>query len=151
MKWAINRVVLFFCGMIFAFSASRLNGQAPKKVLNAFKSQYPSAKEIEWDREGNIFTVEFELHDTALTAKDSLNYRDVEVHYNAQGTALYIEEELTDDLIPVKVKEAIFKIDNSPTLKVNRITLPPKKSKYTTRIKGKNYSFSEEGVLLNKK
>lgn len=68
--------------IISLFSCNGSDCKVPKKVLTAFETAYPDAKDVEWEKDGKNFEVEF--------MKDGV---EVEISYDIEGNLLGIEVE----------------------------------------------------------
>lgn len=78
--------------------ASAQSGAIPTPVSNAFKSEFPNARDVDWDRSRNLYEVEFEM-----------NRLDHEVWYNAEGQAVRHKQELKTRSVPAKVRQSVKK------------------------------------------
>lgn len=76
------------------------SAQVPAPVVAAFSTAFPKAMDVEWDLKGTQYNVEFE---TGLFRNDH------EAWYDATGTLLRHEEELSASDLPEAVTAAITK------------------------------------------
>ena len=70
----------------------------PSVILNAFSAAYPNAADIEWEKKGNIYNVEFEIGKT-----------EHEIWYNAEGKVLKHKTEIPLSEVPAAVTEMLRK------------------------------------------
>ena len=89
-------------------SAQDMNpDDVPPELRTAFDQAYPDAGDVEWERDGESFKVEFET-----------NRKDQEVWYAADGKAAKTEKEIGEGELPQTIKSAIagkyadYKIDS---------------------------------------
>jgi len=75
--------LLFTSSVLYAQDIPK--NQVPSVVLNQFNIDFPKAKDIDWEMEGNIYHVDFEL------GWD----QDVEAWYESNGKLIRLEEELS--------------------------------------------------------
>ena len=66
----------------------------PSVILNAFSAAYPNAADIEWEKKGNIYNVEFEIGKT-----------EHEIWYNAEGKVLKHKTEIPLSEVPAARSE----------------------------------------------
>ncbi|AEL25880.1 PepSY-like domain-containing protein [Cyclobacterium marinum] len=71
--------------------------QVPSLILNQFKADYAKASDIEWEKEGEFYSVEFE---TGWNV-------DHEIWYNAGGDLVKHKEDIPTKELPIQVKEKI--------------------------------------------
>jgi len=89
---------------LFSFTQAQdiSQSQVPSLVLNQFSSQFPKATDVEWEMDGNLYNVEFEL---------GWNI-DREVWYNPEGKIVKHKEDISRDKLPEAVNNRI-KVDFS--------------------------------------
>lgn len=68
----------------------------PGNLVQAFNKEYSKATDVEWEKELDNYKVEFDL-----------NRQDHEVWYNASGTLLKKEIEVTEGELPQAIREVI--------------------------------------------
>ena len=71
--------------------------QVPSVILNQFNSQFPKATDVEWEMDGNLYNVEFEI---------GWN-RDHDVWYDAEGKMVKQKEEIASKELPQAVHKTI--------------------------------------------
>lgn len=81
----------------FGFVSAQ-SGAVPSAVSNAFRSEFPNARDVDWDRSRNLYEVEFEI-----------NRLDHEVWYNAEGQAVRHRQEIKTRSLPSKVRQNVKK------------------------------------------
>lgn len=72
--------------------------EVPSVVLNAFMTGYPQATDVEWERRGDVYNVEFEIGKT-----------DHEAWYDAAGKLLKQQADVRLDALPTPVLAAVKK------------------------------------------
>lgn len=112
--------ILALTAFIFLFVTS-MYGQrtsaveVPSIIKNNFAAAYPQSTDVEWEREGDLYCVEFE------TGRDV----DYKIWYDGASTVVRQEVEITENELPAAVRNAIqqefpkYKIDD-----VEKITSP---------------------------
>lgn len=117
--------------------------QVPSVVLNQFEKQFPKAKEVEWEKSGELYKVEFETNWSD----------DHDVWYNAEGKMVKHKEELSSRNLPKSIQEYLskeykyYKIDD-----VERITENDEviyKVEVERRDREIKLLFHEDGSLIN--
>ncbi|MGO3183252.1 MAG: PepSY-like domain-containing protein [Aequorivita sp.] len=68
----------------------------PGNLKDAFNKEYPKATDVEWEKKLDNYKVEFDL-----------NRQDHDVWYNASGTILKKEQEITEAELPQAIRDAI--------------------------------------------
>lgn len=68
----------------------------PSNLNDAFNKEYPKASDVEWEKEMDNYKVEFDL-----------NRHEHEVWYNASGSVLKKEQEITESELPQAIRDAI--------------------------------------------
>ena len=108
---------LFFTLVTVAFvSAQQSAGQnIPSVILNDFATAYPDVTDYEWERDGNLYQVEFE------TAEDM----DHEIWYDANGSIVRREIEIPTEQLPAAVLRAVAEdFDGYAIDDAERVTTP---------------------------
>jgi len=82
--------------------------QVPSLVLNAFSADYPNATDVDWEKKGEIFNVDFEIGGT-----------DHEAWLDASGKVIKLEKDIKKASLPAPVTATIanqfkeYKIDEA--------------------------------------
>lgn len=91
-----------------AVSAQDLKtNEVPSNLQTSFSNTYSNATDVEWEKKGDLFKVEFEI-----------NNMDHDVWYDAQGNVVKSEMEISEGELPsvvasaIKSKYADYKIDS---------------------------------------
>ncbi|GGF39231.1 PepSY-like domain-containing protein [Echinicola rosea] len=98
-----KHILLFI--VVGAFTATLTNAQdivqkqVPSVILNKFHSDFPAAKDMEWEMKGTQYQVEFETG----------WWTEHEVWYSAEGEQVKHEEEITTKDLPNAVKSTVSK------------------------------------------
>lgn len=71
--------------------------QVPSVIVNKFNKQFPKATDVEWEMDGSLYNVEFEI---------GWNI-DHEVWYNAEGKVVRHKEDITKRELPKAVIDRI--------------------------------------------
>ena len=86
----------------------------PKNLSDEFQKAYPTASDVEWEKEGNQYHVEFEI-----------DKRDHEIWYDADAKVVKSEQEISKDDLPEQIKSTLsskygaYKIDDVETKEEN--------------------------------
>lgn len=70
--------------------------EVPSVVLNAFQSGYPNALDVEWEKKGQIYSVEYEIGKT-----------DHKAWFDQSGKIVKHEEEIGKTELPDAVKQTV--------------------------------------------
>lgn len=71
--------------------------QVPSVIVNEFSSQFSKATDVEWEMDGSLYKVDFEM---------SWNI-DHEIWYNAEGKIIKCKEEIATSELPKAVKNRL--------------------------------------------
>ena len=88
----------------------------PKNLSDEFQKAYPTASDVEWEKEGNQYQVEFEI-----------DRRDHEIWYDADAKVVKSEQEISKDDLPEQIKSTLsstyeaYKIEDIETKEENNI------------------------------
>lgn len=110
---------LFAAGLFFvtAHAQDLSHNQVPSIVINAFKSQFPKATDIDWERSRGHYEVEFEV--------DRLDH---EVWLDQEGKIIRHQQELRVRALPGEIKTNIrnqykgYRILEADKLQVGGVT-----------------------------
>jgi hypothetical protein len=126
------------------FAQDIAENEVPSVVLNNFKKEFPKASDVEWERHGEQYNVEFEIG----------WFNDYEAWFSASGELLKHTEEISEKDLPQAVKETIknqyadYSIDDAVKITENNTIY------FMVEIeKGneeKDLHFSAEGDLIKK-
>lgn len=117
--------------------------QVPSVVLNTFKQQFPKASDVEWEKKGDHYNVDFEIG----------FFTDYEAWFDATGNMLKYETEISESDLPKAVKQAIssqypdFRIDDA-----DKIVQDGKETFLVEIEKGnqeKHLTFSANGSVVS--
>ncbi len=99
--------------VVFATATTAINAQdlksadVPAKVQTTFTSAHADAKDVEWEKKGDHFKVEFEV-----------NNMDHDIWYDAEGKVMKSKMEISESQLPASVTTAVknayadYKIDS---------------------------------------
>lgn len=96
----IKLIAVFIFGAGTVFAQDIPQSEVPSVVLNIFKKEFPKASDIEWEKKGEQYNVEFEIE----------WYKDYEAWFSADGKMVRYTEEISDSDLPKAVKDAIKKL-----------------------------------------
>lgn len=106
--------VLVVVGFVGSCAQDIQQKDVPSVVLNAFMTAYPQAVDVEWERQGGTYNVDFEIGKT-----------DHEAWYEASGKLLKHKEDIPLNALPAAVSDAIkkefaeYKIDDADKIEEN--------------------------------
>ncbi|MDT7827512.1 PepSY-like domain-containing protein [Pricia sp. S334] len=127
-----------------AVSAQDLNpADVPQDLRDTFEQAHPNASDVEWEREGDSYKVEFEV-----------DYQDQEVWYSADGQTNKMEKDIKEDELPQAISSAIS--DKYADYKVDSIEMTEENGKTTYEVELEkgwddeiNVVFDADGKVLN--
>lgn len=138
----IQLMVVIFLGTGSIFAQDMQESQVPSVIVNSFKTEFPKASDVEWERQGDRYSVEFEVGVST----------DYEAWFTAAGKLIRYSEEIANSELPEAVKNAIssqyigYHIDDAKKFTENNVET------YSVEIeKGKeelNLIFSKDGKLI---
>ncbi|MEM0518326.1 PepSY-like domain-containing protein [Aequorivita flava] len=136
----ILAAILFGTATLFAQDIPE--GEVPSVVLNNFKKEFAKASDVEWERQGEHYVVDFEIG----------WFNDYEAWFDASGNMIKHSEEISEGDLPQAIKESIktqfvgYTIDDADKITEN------KTETFLVEIeKGndeKHLHFSKDGKLL---
>ncbi len=100
-------IMIFGTGTLFAQDMPE--SQVPSVIVNNFKKNFPKAHDVEWEKKGDQFNVEFEMGWST----------DYEAWFTDNGDLIKYTEEISNGNLPNAVKNAIkiqykgFRIDDA--------------------------------------
>lgn len=95
-----NRImmILTIAASMFMMACDMYDDGIPSKAVRSeFKSMYPDAKDVEWDREGMYWSVSFETGSYS-------NRVDHEALFDTEGNWIYTETDMYMSLVPQSIK-----------------------------------------------
>lgn len=98
---------LLFTG--FSFAQDILETNVPSVIVNKFKGSYPKANDVEWEKEGMLYKVDFGV---GLT-------KDYKAWYNSAGQRVKLSEDISKTNLPknimskIKTDFAKYRIDDA--------------------------------------
>lgn len=94
----MKKITLFaLIGLTLNFMSCDKDGNAPQKVKDAFAQKFPSATNVEWEKES----------DTEWEAEFKLNGKEHSSNFMQDGTWVETEYEVTESEIPQVVMDAL--------------------------------------------
>lgn len=98
----MKKAIFFVCTVFLAFSSGvdgqdLLNSQVPASILAHFEKDFPKVSDVDWEKEGDLYKVDFELKRRI----------DMEVWYDSDGTIVRQEEEWKKSELPSAVDKSI--------------------------------------------
>lgn len=97
-KKMIRAILLFAISGSSAIGQDILQSQVPAIVINAFQQKYSKARDIDWEKKGDIFEVEFE---TGVPSKDH------KMWIGNTGKVVLHSQEISKSELPGPVRQSI--------------------------------------------
>lgn len=91
----VTAISLFMANSVFGQDIP--HHQVPSVILNNFKSDFPKASDIEWEKEGDLYKVDFEIGWNT----------DHEIWYEASGDVVKHKEDISKSELPKAVSDRI--------------------------------------------
>ena len=119
------------------------NEEIPKNLKSQFEKEYPNATEIEWEKENNLFNVEFDIDE-----------KEQEIWYDDSGNIIKTEHELEEAELPEAIRSKIK--SSYSAFKIDDIEMKKENDEVTYEIelrkgwKGKTLMFNESGANIQK-
>lgn len=113
----IKLLVIFFLGAGTIFAQEMSETQVPSVIVNNFKKEFPKANDVEWERQGDQYNVDFEIG----------RYKDYEAWFTASGMLIRYTEEISEGDLPKAVKDAVknkykgYRIDDAKKIIENGV------------------------------
>ncbi len=142
-KYMFVVVALFIASLSSAQEISR--SQVPSVILNNFSTQFPKATDVDWEKVGSQYLVDFEL-DWNI---------DHEVWYNTSGEVVKHKKEISKKALPAKVLSAIhtefkgYKIDDIEEVTIDGI-ISYEVEIHAPMKKDWNVTLDKKGTILSK-
>lgn len=144
-KHVVYSSLLLFA--VFTLQAQDLSrSEVPSVILNNFQSTFPKAADVEWEKKGENYQVEFEVGSWK---------EDRQALYNQEGKLLCHVQEISRKYLPEAVYEAIKKDYKWYVITdVKRIT---EGQKITFQVELKSFTkewevgYNESGEILSRK
>jgi hypothetical protein len=105
----IQLVAVLFLGTGSIFAQDMPENQVPSVIVNNFKKEFPKAKDVEWEKKGDNYNVDFEIGWGT----------DYEAWFSTAGKLIKYKMEISKASLPQAVKDAIqakykgFRIDDT--------------------------------------
>lgn len=141
----VSFLVLALSAALFSCAQTISQASAPAVVVNAFQQQFPKASDVEWEKKGANYEVEFE---TGIKDKEH------KLLIDPSGKILSHKQDIYKSELPAAVLNALVqqfpdhKIDDVEKIVANGVTT------YKMEVKRKPQEwkvlFSEDGKLLDK-
>jgi len=116
----------------------------PSVVVNAFEQRFPKASDIEWEKKGEIYEVEFDL-----------GFKDHKALIDGTGKMVKHKEEIASADLPAAVKETIkkgfsnYKIDDSDRIETEGLVIY--KVELENSTEEKKIYIGEDGKIIEAK
>ena len=141
----ITFLAAILVGTASVFAQDVPQNEVPSAILNTFNNAFPKASDVEWERMGEQYNVDFEIG----------FFNDYEAWFDASGKMIKYSEDISKSDIPQAVKESIknqfdgYQIDDANKITENKVET------FLIEIeKGndeKKLLFSKEGKLVPNK
>ena len=142
MKKTMKLLAILFLGTGTIFAQEIPESQVPSVIVNNFKKEFPKASDVEWERQGDQYNVEFEIG----------WFTDYEAWFTETGKIIRFTEDISERDLPEAIKNAIktqykgYRIDDVEKITENGVET------YKVEIeKGddeRNLVFSTNGELI---
>jgi hypothetical protein len=116
----------------------------PSVVVNAFQQKFPKAYDLEWEKKGEWYEVEFDLA-----------FKDHKTVIDGAGKIVKHKEEISSSDLPAAVKEAIkhgfsrYKTDDACRIETEGIVIY--KVELENSTEERKIYFSEDGKIMEAK
>ncbi|MXV38325.1 hypothetical protein GO491_06485 [Flavobacteriaceae bacterium Ap0902] len=98
---------LFVLGLGTSYAQEIAQNQVPDVIQTSFQQKFPKASDIEWEKEGNLYKVEFEIGWS----------QDYDAWYDARGNLVKYKAEVAEKDLPAAITNAIK--SNYPVYKID--------------------------------
>ena len=105
----IQLIALLFLGTGTIFAQDLTESQVPAVVVTHFKTKFPKAKDVEWEKKGDQYSVDFEIGWGT----------DYEAWYTSSGKLINYKMEVSETNLPQEVKDAVH--SNYPGFRINDV------------------------------
>lgn len=89
-------ITCFLSISLIACSNDIATKNVPSVILNSFKSQFPTAVDVEWEKVNNLYEADFEIANVDHTAQ-----------LNTEGKLVQLKKEITAAELPKAINDAI--------------------------------------------
>lgn len=144
MKIKMQMLLVLLMATTISFGQDIPEAQVPSIIVNKFKAKFPKASDVEWEMEGNLYNVDFEIGWST----------DYEAWYTASGNLVKHTQEISQKDLPQAVKNAVkkqypgYRIDDAKKISTNGIET------YKVELEKKHEDldviFSKEGQVIQK-
>ncbi len=93
----IQLMAMFFLGLGTTFAQDISESQVPSLIVDNFKKEFPKATDVEWERKGDLYNVDFEIG----------LFTDYEAWFSASGTLIKYTVEIPTGDLPKAVTNSI--------------------------------------------
>jgi len=130
---------LFIAGIISTCSFAQKNQEknVPAVVKAAFENQFKNAKDVEWEKEGNNYEVEFEMGEVEQS-----------VLYDATGNLIETEVEIKVSELPSGAQDYLKAKYKGKIKEASKITDALGTETYEAEVKGKDIIFDANGKYI---
>lgn len=125
-------------GILTAFSQNKNEFEIPEQVIKTVQNLYPEIRKPEWEKENDMYEVEFEL-----------NEKEISIKMNENGEVVEKEEEIEIRELPTPIHE--FLKSNYQSVKideVSKVTLKEGATMYEIEMKDQELLFDSQGSIL---
>ena len=127
--------LLFFSALTYAQDIDVSN--VPSVVLNSFNKNFPTATDVEWERKGELFNVEFDV-----------KFRDHEAWLNSKGGIVKHKKQLKAGELPVAVANTIKQ--NFKGYRIDDVDQYEERKQFFYKVELKNYG-EERNLVFDQK
>ena len=138
-------ILSFFFTANASFGQDIAQSDLPAEILNNFNQNYPKAMDVEWEMDGELYNVEFELTDK----------KDHDIWYNQAGEIVKHKQEIDQEDLPEQIRSKInseysgYTIDDAKQIVENNVTT------YSIELDASteelDLMFNSDGEIVDKK
>lgn len=144
-KLFLMSVITLLGAWSLTFAQEIPQSEVPSVIANRFQQDFPEAKDIEWERKGDFYEVEFEI---------GRPDKDHKIRYDAQANVLRHKAEITKQDLPAEIAQILdtdypaYRIKDIKKIVDGNTTLYTLEAK--TPIEEWELVFDSQGRLLSK-
>ncbi len=95
----IKAMAILFLGSASVYAQDIQESQVPSVIVENFKKEFPKASDVEWEKKGEQYNVDFEIGWGI----------DYEAWYTTAGKLIKYKQEISDANLPQAIKDAVKK------------------------------------------
>jgi uncharacterized membrane protein YkoI len=110
--------------------------KVPTKVMADFQKNYPQAKDVEWEMQGNHYKVDFDL-----------GRYDHEISYDNAGKVVKLEKEINPTELPSNIASVVKQ--KYPDYKIDKVEVKEWDNKTSYEVEIEQGWFKERNLVLD--